>query len=218
MRKLFMIALGAAALLFSTVASAEEITASDAVTILVQSVVSLRSSGDAFCTGTYVGPSMVLTAKHCTGGLNEFTIEFDPTMESEWAKWVTSPAGKKSDNERSFDWALITTMTPFDDAAEAQLGCTEEIYLGQPVAFLGFSQGRLQFSKGYVTATVPANNGKNNYDFAVDLAAAPGASGSAIMSLDTGNIVGVLIEGVFESRAGTYMLGVQSIKDISACE
>ena len=205
-------------LLLTSPASANEINGRDAAMILENSVVALMNGSSTFCTGTYIGERMVLTAQHCTGNGNDYNIEFVPDMATTWAKWVTTPAGKKTDNERRFDWAVITTSQPMETVAEAQLGCKEEVYLGQPVAFLGYSQGRQQFGKGYVAAVVPAGNGRSNYDFAVDLTAAPGSSGSAIMSLDTGNIIGVLIEGVFDQRAGAYMIGVQSIADVAPCE
>jgi hypothetical protein len=73
------------------------------------------------------------------------------------------------------------------------------------------------FGKGYISTLEQGE--QNNADFFIDVPVAPGASGSAIISLETGHIIGVLTEGVVNTRTREfYLTGVESIEHLDACE
>lgn len=195
-----------------------DISPSDAAIILQQSTVRMEKSNKAFCTATKVGENLYLTARHCTESLDEFNLRFDPTFELSYPKSATLPIGTKEPDDRKFDWALIETHVEMESVAAANYGCEEEIYLGMPVATFGYS-GRTQpsFSAGYVASLTPGKR-PNQFDFAVDLQIAPGASGSAVISLDTGDIIGVITEIVPAPRAGVYLTGAQLMSQTSLCD
>lgn len=210
----------AAALLvaFLTPAQADVVSPPDAALILQQSTVRMEVGRDAFCTATKVAPKTFLTARHCTDSLREFDLRFEPEFDVAFPKWVTLPIGTKAPGNRKYDWALIETHTDMEHVAAAQYSCHETPYLGMPVATFGYSsKTQPSFSVGYVASLKPGTR-PNQYDFALDIQVAPGASGSAIISLDSGDIVGVLTEGISEQRAGVYLIGAQLVSQTALCD
>jgi V8-like Glu-specific endopeptidase len=88
-----------------------------------------------------------------------------------------------------------------------------------PIAYAGYpGPSDFTFATGYVTSVKKLRTGINKLDFTIDVHAAPGSSGSPIISLDTGLIIGVLIEGVYAPRVGAFMVGVESVRSLDLCE
>lgn len=203
-----------AALSFPAVAQSPR----DVATRLGESVVELTRAGNPTCTATKIGPTKFLTAKHCVTGLDtNFRLEFG--FDYSWPKSVTIPIDKKSDG-RAEDWATLTTFQDVPKIKIMELGCLEEIYLGMPVAFLGFSYPTApSFSMGMVSSVEKTRNSSLNSDFTVDVQAGPGASGSSIMSVKSGRIIGVLVEAVMAQRGmGMILVGVQAIRYTDMCD
>ena len=89
--------------------------------------------------------------------------------------------------------------------------------IGMPIAVYGYSSNiGANFSAGYVS-TVTHGGGPGGWDFAIDAQMAPGSSGAAIMSGDTGAIIGILVEGIGHPRAGDFLIGVQAVTDLDVC-
>lgn len=206
-------ALFAAALLAVSVSAAQaEVTPKEAAALLVSSVVELNSKS---CTASKVGPHQYLTAKHCVGR----DMKLNTKSYTMWAKSVVMAWQEKKRGNRQEDWAIINTATDTEDMKSLTLGCNEEIYLGMRVAYAGYpNPAEFAFGMGSVTSLLPSRNRSNNLDYMMDVHAAPGASGSPVISMDTGHVVGILTEGVTNSRIGAFMVGFESIANIDLCD
>lgn len=198
----------------SAIHAAEPLTPKAAAEMLGQSSVQF----DRHCTATKIGPAKFLTAAHCARSIQaDWKISRLGKFDYQWVRSITVPVLEK-DDDRVFDWAILHTAAENADIPALALGCGEDLYLGQPVAYYGFSNPlQVGFSVGYVASVTKTKTGPYNSDFMVDLQASPGSSGSAIVSLDTGQIIGVLVEGISESRAGVFLIGVQNIKHEDLC-
>lgn len=172
------------------------------------------------CTATKIGPLHYLTALHCAARLDVNMKLISMEGEYVFIRSILASTGEKSRVEgrrRREDWAILVAATT-SKAPWLPLGCGEKPYLGQQVAYIGFPQDiERQFGMGYVAATGPARS--NGSDFFIDVPGAPGSSGSAIVSLDSGNIIGVLTEGVMNTRTTEFFLvGVETIESLDVCE
>lgn len=198
--------------------AAELPTPRAAAETISQSSVRFATSSSGHCTATKIGPSRYLTAAHCARSVSsDWKLARAGKYDYQFVRSVTVPVLEKSDS-RSHDWAILNTTTENEEVVAMALGCTEELYLGMPVAYYGFSSPlEVGFSVGYVASVKKAEDSRYNSDFMVDLQASPGSSGSAIVSMDTGNIIGILVEGITESRAGVFLIGVQGIKTGDLC-
>jgi V8-like Glu-specific endopeptidase len=199
-----------------------EVSIKEAVAILQDSVVPLKSGTQRFCTAFKVGPKQFLTADHCTRNFSD-NVKVEHKYVYQFISTVTKPIVKR-DKDTKFDWASFTTTTENTNLSALQLGCNEEIYIGMPVASMGFpatlGRGGLSpaFVTGYVSSVSSPISQHHNSDVAVDMPGAPGASGSPVLSLDTGLVIGVFIELVTGSRDGGIMMGFQSLKNTFVCE
>ncbi len=210
--------------LFSAPVKAEgSLTIRESATLLSSSVVKLTTSyGNSYnysgvCTASKIGKKTFLTARHCVSNLSA-NYRVDKDFEYQYVKTILVTVSSKG-RSRKEDWAILNMITENTKLKTLRINCTEEIYLGMPVAYAGYPEMiNFAFSSGQVTSVNPPDGRGMNSDFAVDLAAAPGASGSPIISLDTGNIIGILTEGVFSSRAGAFMVGIESIANLDLCD
>ena len=180
---------------------------------LDQSVAELNVRG-GHCTTTKIGAKMWLTARHCIRD----GLKIETEQGYLYPRSVLIAMQDKS-GSRTEDWAIINTSTEEKGVPALQLGCNDTVYPGMSVAYLGYpAAADRAFLLGYVsTLNKLRNNGRNDADFVVDLPAAGGASGSAIVSMDTGNIIGILVEGV-AGRSGFFLAAAESIKNLDWCE
>lgn len=194
------------------VPASAEITPKEAAALLVASVVELNSKS---CTASKIGSHQYLTAKHCVSS----KMKLSTKSYSMWAKSVVMAWQDKAKGNRQEDWAVINTATDTDDIVALTLGCNEEIYLGMPVAYAGYpNPAEFAFGMGAVTSLLPSRSRNSNLDYMMDVPAAPGASGSPIISMDTGYVVGILTEGVLNNSIGAFMVGFESIQNIDLCD
>jgi len=205
-----------------TPVTAEPLTNREAAEKLSASVVKLtRGWNFTFCTASKIGPSTFLSAGHCASGVNDDTKIINEQGDSSTTQWVKSVTvttqGKKDD--RSEDWMILHATTEEKSLTTLMLGCEDEIYLGMPVAYAGYpAPVDFAFSVGHVLSMNKVTSSYNNLDFVVDVQAAPGASGSPIVNMDTGNIIGVLTEGVMSRRTGVFGVGVEHIAGLDLCD
>lgn len=199
------------------------LTIRESAVLLSSSVVRLsRSFGGSYnyssiCTASKIGKMAFLTARHCVSNLSaNYRVEKD--FEYQYVKTLIVTVSSKRRNRKE-DWAILKMTSENTKLWSLKIGCTEDIYLGMPVAYAGYPEPiDFAFSSGQVTSINPSNARNANADFTVDLAAAPGASGSPVISLDTGNIIGILTEGVYSRRIGAFMVGIESIRNIDLCD
>jgi len=198
-----------------------QMTPREAAEKLSQSVVSLQQGwGNAFCTGFKINTKTFLTAGHCSRGVTNRTRLVSYKGDNyTFIKSVLITKQEKKDGKRQEDWAILNTSEEMKDVTSLTLGCKDEIYLGMPIAYAGYpAPVDFAFAVGYVMSVNKVNNDVNDLDFVVDLAAAPGASGSPIINLDTGHIIGVLTEGVFSQRIGAFGVGIEHIASLDLCD
>lgn len=187
-----------------------EMPRKDAVALLDAAVVELRKGSETICTAAKVGPTEYLSARHCTQRLaDDYELKLGYTYQ-----FPSSVTIGLNDGD---DWAVLNVSEEDEEIGSLGLGCDEEVYLGMPVAYMGYPDPvDRAFSVGYVSSVNPTTERMMNTDFVVDVQASHGASGSPIISLDTGNVVGVLIEGV-RGGAGFFMIGAQEVADTPLC-
>ena len=201
--------------LFMITPASAELTPREAAVLLDKSVVQLSTA----CSGAKIGSHQFLTARHCIRPGLKITVR-DNRHISLTPQSITISFQEKVEGNRKEDWAIIRTTTDYASLKPLMLGCNEELYLGMPVAYAGFpGPSRYFFSTGYITSLQPIKSPGSNHDFSIDAHGGPGASGSAIISLDTGNVIGVLTEGVMSSRStGTYAIGIEMIRNLDLCD
>ena len=185
---------------------------------LEASVVEMTKGGSPACTATKIAPSRFLTARHCVSSIGtDFRLEFG--LRYMWPKSVIISREEKLTSGRE-DWAVLITSEINDEIAVMELACDEAVYLGMPVAVLGFSFPTApSFSIGTVASLEKMRANGTDSNFVIDVQAGPGSSGSAVVSMDTGKIIGILIEGVFRSGGqGAFFVGVQTISETDMCD
>jgi hypothetical protein len=198
--------------------NAAELTTSEAARLLNPSVFSFGTTSGSFCTATKIGPTQYLTALHCAKSLDMSWRLESSTGEYVFVRSVLASVSEKSGGGKwREDWAILNG-TSLNKAPSLPLGCGDTLHVGEPVAYLGFPEGLTRaFGKGYISTLEEGS--RNNADFFIDLPVAPGASGSAVISLETGHIIGVLTEGVLTRRTTEfYMTGVESIEHVDTCK
>jgi len=188
------------------------LTTKQAGDTLSGSVVEFLSGSRRVCTAFKISSRQFMTAKHCVTQVNrEYKIDFNNRMS-----FVRSILVSGVDKE---DWAVANVATSNDKIKSLSLGCNDELYLGMPVAYAGYpSPLELTMGLGAVTSVTPVKPSRSNADFMIDVAAAPGASGSPVISLDTGNVIGILTEGIRNRKTGFFMVGIESIKSTAQCD
>lgn len=190
----------------------------EAAELLSASVVQMSDGGRGMCSASKIGPISYLTAGHCVRALGaRYRLEHPDTLY-QYVGSVTVGLSNKLAGSLREDWAVLTVTKENTDLPALELACDEDLYLGMPVAYAGYPENvDFAYGTGYVASLNHIKGGRNNADFAVDLQAAPGASGAPIISLDTGRIVGVLTEGVISRRFGPYLVGAEHISNIDLC-
>lgn len=218
MRKIFGAILVTLALMSSAYA---QMSPKEAAKHLEKSVVALkRTWSDPFCTGFKIDTKVFLTAAHCARSINSDTrLTSKHSEKYQFIRSVLRTTQEKKYGDRVEDWAIMNTVEENDELSALVLACDEEIYLGMPVAYAGYPAPMdFAFGIGTVMSVNKVNSRSNDLDFVVDLQAAPGASGSPIISLDTGHVIGILTEGVYASRAGAFGVGIEGISNLDICE
>lgn len=213
-------AIAAAALLLTTAVSAADLTTSEAAKLLTDTTYWFGTTGSkgGFCTASKIGPSQYITARHCAEGLsNDFRL-ISPKGNYVFIRSVLVSTSDKQDGKRWEDWAILNSSRA-SDAPSLFLACSEPVTVGMGVAALGYPEGLSKaFVTGYVS-TMEKGRARNQASFFADLPLAPGASGAPLISMTNGHLIGVVTEGVFNTRTTEfYMAGIESIESTDICE
>jgi V8-like Glu-specific endopeptidase len=186
----------------------------EAADILVPSLAHLVRNGSDRCTAFKVAPATYLTAKHCTRkDVSRDFLRVDSRYR--FVEQYITP------DEPKDDWAIIKTGYNDPRVRSLRVGCDEKIYLGMPVAYAGYpSPLDLTMVMGRVISTLPIKSPFSKSEFATNVTGGAGASGSPVISLDTGDVIGILTEGIINGsfrRQHEFAAGVENIKNTSLC-
>lgn len=193
-------------------------TPADAAKLLVSSVVEMSIGSRGVCTASKIGPSTFLTAAHCARRLSD-NFRLNHGWDYQYIKEITIAVSGKPDGSRKEDWAILHTTFENKELKSLQIGCNEKVYLGMPVAYAGYpGPVDFAFGLGYVTSVNKITKSGSNADFLIDVQAAAGASGSPVISLDTGRIIGILTEGIRTPARGFFLVGIESIRSLNLCD
>ncbi len=218
MKKFFVTLIMSLALLSSAHA---QMNPKEAASLLEKSVVALQKTwSDPFCTGFKIERKVFLTAGHCTQTVDSNTrLTSKYSDKYQFIRSVLIATQEKRSGDREEDWAILNTVDENEELSPLVLGCDEKVYLGMPVAYAGYpSPMDFAFGIGTVMSLNKVSDKRHDLDFVVDVQAAPGASGSPIISLDTGHVIGILTEGVSAFRAGAFGIGIEHIANLDICE
>lgn len=196
-------------------AAAESLTPKDAAEMLTGAAVEVLHGNRVVCSGAKIGEKQFLTAKHCLG--RDMKVRWDYSTHA--VRSVLMGIGDDED-EKGYDWAVLNTFTDSDKIDTLAISCDEEPYLGMPVAYMGFPIPFTEpaFFTGHVASVDPIGRSYYNHNFAVTANAAPGSSGSGIISMDTGFVIGVLTEGVLRDRFyGLIATGIDTFPKEDLC-
>lgn len=188
-----------------------EMKKAEAYALLDGAIVELKKGTTFQCTAARVDMGTVfnpfLTARHCITRIPQ-DYRLDPGYGYFDVNMVALPT------EFDDDWAVVFTM---DDVEEdtpnaLKLACNEEVYPGMPIAYAGYPYpfGRTFFS-GEVVSVEDMKFKFPKSDIIISQSAHGGASGSPVISMDTGHVIGVLIEGI-----GNFV-GIQEVKGTPLC-
>lgn len=187
---------------------------------LFNSTGQLLRAGESICSVGQVSKTTFLTAKHCIQDLGErrsYRVLLNNKISESVVRVETSMTGSE-------DWAVLHTETrrqTFDPSSHSlEADCEYTPKLGDKVAYMGYPTPASDkvLGMGYVASTAPTENKETGADFLLDLEANHRASGSPIISQNSGKIIGVLVEGVPQSGGGFYLIGAQSMKETSLCQ
>lgn len=202
-------------------AAVKPLTVREAAEKLQKSVAAVTYRSQTICSAAKIGPGQFLTAFHCLQWGETITLQNGRILKIKSVLATMQPkpvdTANKAKKERDEDWAILNTVDDDESVVALELGCNDTPYLGMQVAYAGFpAPTQYAYGSGHITSVFPMDGTSNNLDYAMDVHAAPGASGSAVISMDTGRVIGILTEGV-PSRVGFYMVGIESVKNLDAC-
>lgn len=166
----------------------------------------------SFCSGTLIGPDLVLTAGHCVGEVSQMerisrlgNIRFifgyrthdggrptDSSPESHVYSGRELVAGEHI-GERGRDWAIVRLDRPVDPGVATPVSnfMRGDIAIGRSVYVIGYPSGLpVKYAPG---ANVREND--NPDYFVANLDTYGGNSGSGVFDGETNALVGVLVRG-----------------------
>lgn len=171
-----------------------------------------QNSG-AFCSGTLVGPDLMLTAGHCIRtqadcASTAFVFGFAVTDASGQAPQVVNPNQVRyctriistQVQNTGHDYAVVQINAPVTDRTPLRINRTGQIATGTSLVMIGHPSGLPTKIAGGATVR---NTTRNGY-FVANTDSYGGNSGSAVFNAETGLIEGILVRGEtdFEVRPG----------------
>ena len=200
-------------------AAAADISVKEAVSSLSSSTVVLESNGSKVCTASKIGPSTYITAGHCIWGATDSKFRINKDYDYHYVKSVTFSVLSNNDGASYEDWAILNTSSDNKDRPALVVSCEDEPRLGLPVATMGYPNPAKKevFGMGYISSIGSIDSYSSNTEIIVDVPGNPGASGSPIISMESGKVVGILIEIAVGHAIGSTMTGITSIDTVGLC-
>jgi len=188
----------------------QPMSAVSAFELLDQSVVEFTfQPGVTMCSATMIDTNTYLTAAHCDPGTTRtFIVNKDGDR-------VLAVSFERA--EDGSDWAIVHTEEDIPGVVPLAVSCRFTVKIGEPVAYLGYPYPLERFySEGVIVS-----EGGTRIDYpplpTTSLHGGTGASGSAIISLVTGKIIGVLSIGVENTQGNFLGAGITPLSG-SVCE
>ncbi len=207
---------------------ADRLTPETAAILLEPSIGRLKAGSREVCTVWKMGEMQWATAWHCVAlPGKKYEIKTQATTERKYydyglkleAKSLLLPAEKADEKDHWEDWAVINVKDESPDVPVLEIQCKYPIALGEQLAYMGFptvTQGMAQhFSVGIVNAI--EKHKKRTYHFTAQLTGGPGASGSPVISMKTGKVIGMVTRGV-SSRGTLLSVGMESVDGMDFCD
>lgn len=199
---------------FSAV-QADGISRQKAIEMLQGSVAQLTHNETVSCTAAKIGSKQYLTARHCLERLGpdeKTSLRLEHGFNFKFIRSWTVSAEEKE------DWVILNVTEEDPEIPMLHLGCGDEVYQGMDIATMGYPFGLSKaYAEGYISTmeepkTAGLRSASSNSWSVVTIG--PGASGSPVISLETGRVVGVVIEQIRGAGYG----GMESIKSLDVCE
>lgn len=193
----------------------EYMTPSQAYDILDKSVVEYTLfPGESMCTATNVAHGVYLTARHC---IRDVDTSYIVNKNGDFVSVIDT---KLSDDK---DWAIIYTLADPEHVVPLPIDRDfGDLKVGDRIAYLGYPFPLTRYySEGIVANVTRDYRGRTHLPDEVilpltSLRGGPGSSGSAIIDMRTGHIIGVLSTGIHSSEGAVLGVGVTSIEDLPA--
>jgi V8-like Glu-specific endopeptidase len=192
---------------------------------LPNSVGKLYQGSRSICTAWKYGDKQWATAGHCVKGLRNTKYKVDhPSGDYGYmfVRSITQPVEQSEDKNHYEDWGTLRLADTVDSAVALEIDCEYTPKVGEQIAYFGFPgigpDMQPMFSVERINA-VHTRPGEKNlaWHYAVDFTAGPGASGSPVVALSTGKVIGLLTKGVGMSM-GLLTVGIESVKGMDMCE
>ena len=192
-----------------------ELTRYEAVEALTKGTAVIQRWSTKMCTTWKAREKVFITAGHCKRTITDSVqIKRSTDFGYTYIKSYTVPVEEKSNGKKQ-DWLVLHTLSVMEDMVALPLGCGDEVKIGMSVAVGHYPSG-LNFSVSFghvMTMDVASGNAV----IAMDAHAAPGSSGAPVINMETGRVIGILIEGLV-SRFGAYAIGLESIDNVDLCD
>lgn len=162
----------------------------------------------AFCSGSLVGPDLIMTAGHCIGAPNDPSIACEnvkfvfgfgvqtqgiyPTSVDANEVYNCSQVVARLQDDKGADYALVRLDRTVGNHSPLKIERSGKIKLKTPLVVIGHPYGLPTKVAG--GATVRSVKAKAKY-FVANLDTYGGNSGSAVFNADSGLIEGILVRG-----------------------
>lgn len=189
---------------------------------LEPSIGQLKRNNKFTCTTWKMGTKTWATAKHCVKAISSiYTIVTDEgTIQVKSV--LTSMEKNPYPKDYWEDWAVLYVEREFEDIPALNIGCLDVVTMGMPIGYLGYPGELSQkdpikhFATGYVSS-VGKSLVKGAYHFMGAFESGPGASGSPIISAETGNVIGFLTRGIWNNQNNLMGVGSESVVAMDYC-
>jgi S1-C subfamily serine protease len=165
----------------------------DRVRSSIVRIETVTCDGDGVGTGFVIGPRLIAIVEHVIDGASKITLK-------QGGRRVGTGVVIGADRDR--DVALVRSSRPL--RGEPLAIATARPRLGDSVAAIGFPLGLpLSVTRGSISGdarTIPIEGVKRRGLLQTDAAVSPGNSGGPLLSMDSGEVVGL----IDASRAGDY--------------
>ena len=193
-----------------------ELTRYEAVEALTEGTAVIQRWSSKLCTTWKARERVFVTAAHCRRSITDSVqIKRSTDFGYTYIKSYTVPVEEKSNGKKQ-DWMILHTLSVMEDMVALPLGCGDGVKIGMSVA-VGHYPAGLNFSVSFGHVMTMDVTSGGNAVIAMDAHAAPGSSGAPVISMDTGRVIGILIEGLV-SRFGAFAIGLESIDNVDLCD